>query len=137
MHIAPASCSNEPQTPCASFAAVPPTSRNASHTLRTCKVNLSLIPDRTHTLTVRLLGVPGGADDLLNASGPVNGSSNGSPAVRGETIEVTASPWLSLRLGLQYVAYRRFNGGSTSCDLPGGRNARDSNALYAYLLLSY
>jgi len=45
---------------------------------------------------------------------------------------------LNVRLGVQYIAYQKFNGGSTSYDLSsGGRNAKDNNTLYMYLWFAY
>ena len=62
----------------------------------------------------------------------------GKPDSQGETFEFTTNPWLNVRLGAQYVAYQKFNGGSSSYDqLTGGRSAKDNNTLYLYLWLAY
>jgi hypothetical protein len=42
-----------------------------------------------------------------------------------------ASPWVNVRMGLQYTGYWRFNGGSGNYD-GSGRSARDNNSLFLY-----
>jgi hypothetical protein len=41
-------------------------------------------------------------------------------------------PWFNSRIGIQYIAYNKFNGASTNFDNMG-TNARDNNALLVYL----
>jgi hypothetical protein len=41
-------------------------------------------------------------------------------------------PWFNTRVGLQYIAYNKFNGASTNFD-GNGTNARDNNTFLAYL----
>ena len=41
-------------------------------------------------------------------------------------------PWFNSRVGLQYIAYNKFNGASTNFD-GNGTNARDNNTLLVYL----
>ena len=129
---------HESQTLPAFFAASPATSTNATNTLNTYKVNLSWSPSLTHTLTAGVFGTSGTSDALLYAANPVTGSANGSPQTQGTTLEFMANPWLNVRLGAQYVAYQKFNGGTSSYDLrTGGRSASDNNTLYLYLWLVY
>ncbi len=45
-------------------------------------------------------------------------------------------PFLNLKVGLQYVAYTQFNGGSTNYD-GFGRNASDNNTLYMFAWLAF
>ena len=47
-----------------------------------------------------------------------------------------ASPWVNVRLGLQYTAYQRFNGGSSNYD-GFGRSASDNNALFGFIWLAF
>lgn len=113
-------------------------SANANNTLNTYKVNFSWVPSNTHSLSVGYFGISGTSDNLLYPSAAVGGSATGSPASSGEIFEVTANPWLNVRLGVQYINYQKFNGRSTSYDLAsGGRNAKDNNTLYLYLWLAY
>jgi len=129
---------NEKQQLPAFFAGAPQTSANANNTLNTYKVNFSWVPSNTHSLSVGYFGISGTSDNLLYASAPVTGSATGSPASSGEIFEVTANPWLNVRLGVQYLAYQKFNGRAASYDLTsGGRNAKDNNTLYMYLWFVY
>jgi hypothetical protein len=118
--------------------AVPPTAQNSTNSLSTYKINFSYVPNDTHSMSIGYFGIAGTSDNLLYGSAPVTGSASGSPTSQGEIFEVTANPWLNVRLGAQYIAYQKFNGGSTSYDiLAGGRNARENNTLYLYLWLAY
>ena len=45
-------------------------------------------------------------------------------------------PWANLKLGLQYVIYTQFNGGTTNYD-GFGRNASDNNTLYMFAWLAF
>lgn len=128
----------EKQQLAAFYTGVPVTAANAENTLSTYKVNFSWVPSLTHSLSVGYFGINGTSDNLLYGSAPVTGSANGSPNSSGEIFEVTANPWLNVRLGAQYVAYQKFNGGTTSYDLTaGGRSAKNNNTLYLYLWLAY
>ena len=40
-------------------------------------------------------------------------------------------PWANVRLGLQYIAYTKFNGGNSNYD-GAGRNASDNDTTFAY-----
>jgi hypothetical protein len=42
-----------------------------------------------------------------------------------------AAPWLNLRVGVQYTAYQRFNGGGANYD-GFGRSASDNNTLFGF-----
>ena len=138
MLIGRAAWIHEQQTLNASYTASPAESENLKNTLDTYKLNLSYEPNHTHTITLGYFGSSGTRDDALYPQGDVTGSSNASPASQGETLEITANPWLNVRVGAQYVMYQKFNGASRSYDLPvGGRNAKDNNALYLYLWFAY
>jgi len=63
-------------------------------------------------------------------------SANGAPDTRGVMAELNYLPWLNTKLSLQYTAYSKFNGGSTSYD-GVGRNAADNNTLYVVLWFAY
>ena len=120
------------------LAAVPAAAANAENTLNTYKVNFSWVPSQTHSMSIGYFGISGTTDNLAYSSAPVSGSVNGSPNSSGEVFEVTANPWLNVRLGAQYIAYQKFNGGTTSYDVSaGGRSAKNNNTLYLYLWLAY
>jgi hypothetical protein len=136
MLIGRASYIHENQNLTASFVAAG--SQNVSNTLNSYKLNVSYIPNPTHTFTVGVFGSSGTSDNVLYAPSAVSGSSTSSPTSQGEIIEFATSPWLNVRLGAQYVMYQKFNGASQNYDLTtGGRNASDNNALYVYLWLAY
>ena len=138
MLIGRASYIHESQTLPAYYAAIPPTSQNPSNTLNTYKINLSYAPSTTHNVTVGYFNTSGSSDNLLFGAAPVSGSATGSPASQGEILEYTVNPWLNVRLGAQYTAYQKFNGGTTSYDiLTGGRSAKNNNTLYLYLWFAY
>ena len=49
-----------------------------------------------------------------------------------------AAPWANLRLGLQYTAYSRYQGGSHYLDDNGNdRRARDNDTLMAFAWLAF
>lgn len=138
MLIGRASYITEDQTLPAFFNGAPSTAQNPTNTLSTYKANVSWMFSQSHTLTVGIFGVSGTSDNLLYPPGAVSGSATGKPDSQGETFEFTTNPWLNVRLGAQYVAYQKFNGGSSSYDqLTGGRSAKDNNTLYLYLWLAY
>src|ERR1019366_8376412 len=56
---------HEDQTLPAFYAGFPPSSQNATNTLSTYKVNLSYVPNQTHTLTVGYFAISGSSDNLL------------------------------------------------------------------------
>ncbi|MBI3567711.1 MAG: hypothetical protein HY084_05845 [Gemmatimonadetes bacterium] len=129
---------HEDQTLTASAAASPVTAQNLTNTLSTYKANISWVPSNTHTLTVGYFGVNGSSDNVLYAEGATTGSATGSPNSSGFILDANANAWMNVRFGAQYVAYQKFNGGTTSYDVAtGGRKASDNNTLYLYLWLAF
>jgi hypothetical protein len=113
-------------------------SQNVKNSLNAYKLNVSYIPNPSHTLTLGLFGSSGTRDDVLYGPGEVSGSATASPASQGEIVEFATSPWLNVRLGAQYVLYQKFNGATHNYDVPsGGRSAKDNNTLYLYLWFAY
>ena len=45
-------------------------------------------------------------------------------------------PWLNAKFGLQYVAYTKFDGGTTNYD-GNGHNANDNNTIYAFAWVAF
>lgn len=127
---------HESQTLAGSLAAAPPTAENAKNTLSAVRVNVSWVPSVRWSLTGGWFGTSGTSDAVLYAAGATTGSANGSPRSSGAIAEATVSPWQNTRLGLQYVAYSRFNGGSGNYD-GSGRSAGDNNTVYAYLWVAF
>ena len=111
-------------------------STNATNTLGTTRVNLSWVPSVRWSVTGGWFGITGSSDALLYPGDAVSGSASGSPRSSGAIGELSVSPWQNTRLGLQYVAYNRFNGASRNYD-GAGRSATDNNTLYGYLWLAF
>jgi hypothetical protein len=109
---------------------------NSFNTLDAVKVNALLF-------TPSRIGVAGGyfstADAGLYAPSPVTGSATGSPNSAGVIGELSFMPWLNTRFGAQYVAYTKFNGGTSgpSGYDGSGRSASDNNTLYLYTWLMF
>jgi hypothetical protein len=133
-----ASYTHESQTLAAFYAASPRAAQNASNTLGTFRASAMYAPTPFYALTLGYFGTSGSRDNLLYASAPVTGSRTGSPETRGEIGELTWSPWLNARLGLQYTTYQRFNGSTDAYDVARpGRSAGDNSALYLYLWFAF
>lgn len=113
-----------------------PTASEVANSLNSFKANVSLMPSLRSALTLGYFTTTGTTDPLLYAPAPVLGSGTGSPNSSGLTGEVAFNPWQNTRLGLQFVAYQKFNGASNGYDA-AGRNASDNNSLYAYLWFAF
>ncbi len=130
---------HEKQTLDASFGAGGSAS-NSNH-LNTLGLDLTYAYNQTWVGSVGLFNTSGSTDTGLYAPGPDSGSNNGSPNSRGYVLGLEyvpfgkadsfASPWLNLRLGLQYTGYTRYNGGTSNYD-GFGRSAGDNNTLFAF-----
>jgi len=111
----------------ASFAAG--LSANSSDSLNTEKLAAQYYYRRKIGGSLGFFNTTGSTDTGLYAPAPVGGSANGSPSSRGYIVEVNYLPFLNVKLQLQYVAYSKFNGGSSNYD-GSGRSASDNNTLY-------
>jgi hypothetical protein len=100
---------------------------------------------QTYAVTLAYFATVGNTNTAEFAPGPWFGSANGSPDSRGYMLQLEcipfgkvasfARPWLNLRVGLQYTAYTRFNGGSTNYD-GFGHSAHDNNTLFLFAWLA-
>jgi len=109
---------------------------NAENTLDTFRADASVLTASRIGLTGGFITLSGDADTGLYAPDPVFGSLSGSPNSTGIIAELSAMPWLNTRIGLQYVWWTKFNGGTTDYD-GSGRNAKDNNTLYGYVWLAF
>ena len=109
----------------------------ARQTLSTARGNVAYLPNPRYALTLGFFQTSGTTDTLRYAPAPFMGSNTGSPNTSGTTGEVDYNAWQNTRLGLQYTAYRRFNGSSNSYDIASGRNASGNNTLYFYMWLAF
>jgi hypothetical protein len=130
---------HEKQSLDASFAAGSSAS-NADH-LNAVNLNVSYAYQQTWVATLGLFNTSGNTDMGIYTPGPVSGSLKGSPDSRGYVALLEyvpfgklgsfAAPWLNLRVGVQYTAYQRFNGGGANYD-GFGRSASDNNTLFGF-----
>jgi hypothetical protein len=117
---------------------------NLKDDLTTSRVSLTYYYRRKIGGTLGYFSTSGSGDTVLYpgpaapGTGPtgVITSANGRPDTRGLMAEVNYLPWLNTKLGVQYTAYTKFNGGSTDYD-GAGRNASANNALYFLLWFAY
>lgn len=116
-------------------------SDRADNSLDEFKANLQYGFRQTYFATVGYFDTTGTRNAALYGTDPVEGSASGRPDSRGYVLQgewvpwgkadSKGSPWMNLRLGLQYTAYDKFNGGDRNYD-GAGRSASDNNTLYAY-----
>lgn len=101
----------------------------ARNTLQTARVDATWYPRRRVGGSLGYFTTWGDRDPLLYPTGDFSGSATGSPDSSGLVAQLSFMPWLNTRLGVQYVAYTRFNGARRDYD-GSGRNASDNDALY-------
>jgi hypothetical protein len=106
-----------------------PGAQNVDNTLQTLRFDAMFHVGSRWAFTVAPFSTTGTTDTLVYAPGSVSGSANRRPNSSGVIGEVDLMPWQNLRLQAQYVAYSKFNGGTTNYD-GSGRNASDNNTLY-------
>ena len=111
-------------------------SASNSLTLNSLKVDANYNFPSMFALAVGYFSTTGTSDAIFYAPAPVSGSATGSPSSSGVTGQISFIPWLNTQIALQYVAYQKFNGGSTNYD-GSGRNASDNNTLYLVTWLAF
>lgn len=106
------------------------TGNNASDTLDSRWLKGSYFYNHKIGGTVGLFDVSGSQDATLYAD-----NTSQKPDTQGYVLDFNYLPMNTLKLGVQYTAYSKFNGSSSQYDASGtlpGRNARDNNSLYVY-----
>jgi hypothetical protein len=121
-------------------------SDSTSNSLDSFEADVSYIMQQTWVASLGLFDTNGTTNHLMFAPGPVFGSASGSPATSGYILQFEwvpfgkfgsfGSPWVNLRLGLQYTGYWRFNGGSMNYD-GFGRSASDNNSVFLFTWLAF
>jgi len=119
---------------------------NPVNHLEALEIDASYIWRQTFSAGLGLFDVNGGRDPALYAPAPLSGSLSGSPDTRGATLQLEyvpfgkvdswLHPWANLRLGLQYTAYARFNGGTANYD-GFGRSASANNSWFLFYWLAF
>ncbi|MGH8306285.1 MAG: cytochrome C, partial [Steroidobacteraceae bacterium] len=118
---------------------------NATNHLDALQVNASYAYRQTWSAGLGLFDIQGGTDLTRYGPGPLSGSANGFPDTRGYIVQLEyvpfgkkgswGSPWVNLRLGVQYTGYVRFNGGTSNYD-GFGRSASQNNSLFLFYWLA-
>jgi hypothetical protein len=104
-------------------------SANLEDVLKVFRLNTSYYPKQWLGLTLGYFQTTGTPDAGRYAPAPVSGSATGDPKTNGVVGELDFNPWQNTRLGVQYTAYDRFNGGKNGYD-GFGRRASGNNTLY-------
>ena len=111
---------------------------NSHNHLRSVNVKASYHFEQTYGATVGWFQLKGSTDALLyGESSPTYLNPNSSGWI-GELDYMPFNhggpdfwPWLNMKVGLQYIYYQKFNGGSTNFD-GAGRNAHDNNTFFLF-----
>ncbi len=111
-------------------------SANAKNSLNTVRADAAWLTPTRWGGSVGVFGTTGTADALLYPADPVTGSATGKPNSNGVIAELQFMPWINTRFSLQYVAYQKFNGGTSNYD-GAGRSASDNNTVYALVWLMF
>lgn len=120
-------------------------STQVGNSLDELKFNVQYGFRQTYVASVGYFDTTGSRNVARYAPGEIDGSASGRPDSRGYVLQADwvpwgklqspAQPWMNLRLGVQYTAYDKFNGGDRNYD-GFGRNASDNNTLYVFAWLA-
>ena len=121
-------------------------SQHRKNTLNTLALGGSYYFKDTYGITAQYFNIWGSRDTGLYAPAAIEGSRTGSPNSSGLVVQLDwtpfgkedswASPWVNLRVGLQYTNYLKFNGSSSNYD-GSGRDASDNNTLYFFVWTAF
>jgi len=112
------------------------TAANATDRLDTVRLTGSYFYHRKFGGSFQIFSTTGTADPGLFTPAPVIGSADGKPDSQGLIAEADYLPWLNTKVGVQYTAYKKFNGASTNYD-GFGRNASDNNTLFVFVWVAF
>ena len=104
---------------------------NSSNTLNFVKLNGTYIYNATYGASLSYVGVKGSADSIVYPT-QTFGYGNNAPDTRVWIPEAFWTPVQYLRVGIQYYAYTKYNGGNTAYDGTSSRSAKDNNTLFLY-----
>jgi len=106
-------------------------STNDSNTLNSLRIKGTYIYQAKYGASLSYFSTTGTTD-----SGLYSGiSATNSPDTQGWTPEIFYTPIQNIRIGLQYYAYQKFDGASTSYN--GTNNAKDNNNAFLYVWGAY
>lgn len=109
---------------------------NPHNTLSTMRLTGSYFYDRKIGGSLQYFSTAGSGDAVLYTPAAVIGSANGRPDTQGIVAEADYLPWLNTKLGVQYTAFTKFNGGASNFD-GFGRNASDNNTLFVFIWTAF
>jgi hypothetical protein len=112
------------------------TAVNATDRLDTARLTGSYFYNRKIGGSVQIFSTTGTSDPGLFVAAPVIGSAAGKPDTQGAIFELDYLPWLNTKLGVQYTAFRKFNGATSNYD-GFGRNASDNNTLFVFVWTAF
>ena len=117
-------------------------STNGHDRLDSLHIKGSYYYQQTYGATIGWFRIHGSSDPGLYGGDSANNSPN-SAGFTGELDYMPFSyggpsfwPWANMKLGLQYVYYTKFNGGTTNFD-GAGTNAHDNNTLYLFAWMAF
>jgi hypothetical protein len=118
----------------------------AGNELQQIRLALTYYYKQTYGATFAWQYTWGNTNPLLNAPAPVGGSANGQPNSNAFMLEADwvpfgksdsiAAPWVNLKVGIQAIAYTKFNGGTTNYD-GFGRNANANDTIFLFSWLAF
>ncbi len=116
------------------------------YTLSHSRLSASYWYENTYGLSAAWQKTWGAANPSVFAANPVFGSANGKPDSNAFIFEADwvpfgkadnwGAPLANLKVGLQYIMYTKFNGGTTNYD-GAGRNAAANNTIFAFAWLAF
>ena len=106
-------------------------STNDSITLNSWRLKGTYIYQAKYGASLSYFSTTGTADSTAYQAT----SANFSPDTQGWTPEIFYTPVQNIRIGLQYYAYQKFDGASTSYN--GSNNAKDNNNAFLYVWGAY
>ena len=122
------------------------TSFGNSYTLSHSRLSASYWYQNTYGISAAWQKTWGPANPSVFAANPVFGSANGKPDTNAFLFEADwvpfgkgdswGTPLANLKLGLQYIMYTKFNGGTSNYD-GAGRNAAANNTIFAFAWLAF
>jgi hypothetical protein len=130
----------------ANFNATNGTTFSPKSNFNQIRLNVSYWYQNTYGVTVAWQNTWGPANPVLYSPGEVFGSANGKPNSNAFIFEADwvpfgkqdswGSPFVNLKLGIQYTLYTMFNGGTKNYD-GFGRNAGDNNTLLLFAWMAF
>jgi hypothetical protein len=122
------------------------TSYGSNYGLNQLRFNTSYWYQNTYGATFGWQKSWGAANPVLYQPAELNGSANSKPNSNEFILEADwvpfgkadsfASPWVNLKLGVQYTIYTQFNGGTTNYD-GYGRSASANNTLFVFAWMAF